>query len=158
MKYIILIILLLAIINILSGCSIGKLEPTIVSDPVRLITTTIYPDLPLMSHPPKLGLNNPVWDVPRDLTKPLSIKRLTNCIKVPVIEQDDNFWIDCGEYPPIPQSNIYRGYSYDDYQLFLLNNDAIRNKLKAYGFRIDAINQQREEWRLKNVIIDKKDK
>lgn len=140
----------MAIINMLSGCSIGKLDPTKVSNPIRLVTTTIYPDLPPMTKPPKLTLSNPEWNVPRDETKPMVVKRLTKCLNVKDELKDDNYWIDCGEYPPIPNNNIYRGYSYDDYQLFLLNMSAIRNKLKAYSARIDEVNVQRKEWRDKN--------
>lgn len=150
-------ILLVSCILLLGGCSMfGKRDKVEVSNPIEVITTSSYPDLPDMSHPPKLNLMTPKWDYPRDMEAPMTIKNLTTCKNVPEEKQDDDFWAECGEYPIIPNSNIYRGYSYPEWLLFRENEAAIRGKLKEYEVRIDEINRQRREWREKNAEERKK--
>lgn len=140
----------------LSGCfGINSLEPSVVSAPVRVITTTSYPDLPDMSKPAKMNLIPPVWDVPRDLEADMTVKRLTKCINKPGDKRNTKFWAECGEYPHTENSNIYRGYSYADFNTFLIMWKQVKNQLELYSKRIDLVNEQRKAWRDKIVEQNK---
>lgn len=132
----------------LSGCfGINSLKPSEVSAPVRIINTTSYPDLPDMSKPAKMNLIPPVWDVPRDLTADMDVKRLTDCINTTEDKRNTRFWAKCGEYPHIEKSNIFRGLSRDEFNTFLIMWKQIKNQLEMYSERIDLVNEQRGQWR-----------
>lgn len=132
----------------LGACSIfGKQDLPKVSPPVQIINSTSYPVMGNISYPPALNLQTPMWDVPRDQDADLVPKRITRCLKVPKEERVDGYWADCGEKPIIGGSNIYRGYDYSQWILFLENTARLRQQFKLYNERIDEVNRQREEWR-----------
>lgn len=140
--------LIIILMLLVSGCT--SLKPDPISDPIRLINSNVYPNLPDMTYPLSLNLTGPRWDVPRDTFKDLVVKSLTVCKKVLDEDRDDKFWSTCGEYPPTVNSNIYQGYNLDEFNHFLENQLKISLKLKEYKDRIDLINTQRQEWRRLN--------
>lgn len=142
----ILIILLLSFV--LSGCSVfGRQIFPKVSAPVEVINSTSYPVMPNISYPPPLNLQNPQYDVPRDQDADMVVTRITKCVSVPKDERDNKFWAECGEQPIIGNSNIYRGFDYNNWILYLENMTRIKQQIGLYNERIDQINLLREQWR-----------
>ncbi len=128
----------------LGGCVLGggTEGPT-----VRVISTTSYPDLPDLPPVDPLNLNNPQYDLPRDLAAEPVVKNLSTCINVPEDERNRAFWSRCGESPVISDTNIYRGFDYDNWIMYLENMNRIREYIKQYQDRIDQVNKQRQQWR-----------
>jgi len=76
-----------------------------------------YPELPPLEPLPPLNLEPFKYDYPRDSSGNL-----------------------------IPNSNIFIGFTRENWQIFLLNQDKLAMNNKACVYRIEEVNRQRSEW------------
>ncbi|MCB1936131.1 MAG: hypothetical protein KDF59_09330 [Nitrosomonas sp.] len=133
-----------------SGCTTPSQVPIVKTDVVR-----VYPDLPDIEPLPPLTLMPFEWDYPRDTTKRVP-KSTSKCLETPGQQRDESYWERCSEHPPLGNSNIFMGFSREDFETFLVNNEKIRARLLQYKARIDEINRQRAMWRQKNAETQQK--
>lgn len=81
---------------------------------------TVYPNLPNISYPNTLHLNYCKMDIVKDFQGNLI------------------------------SSNIFVGFSKDDYRCYLHNQEVINKQFELYQGIIDEVNSQRKQWREKN--------
>jgi hypothetical protein len=128
---------------------------------VRVITTMSYPEFPDIEPLSDTNIIPWIHDMPRDMSI-LSVKSLTECRKIetyipedkqyvvlPIKEQSDAWWQKCGENPIIPNSNIFIGFTQENWNIILENFAKLKERNWQYKQRIIEINRQREEWRKK---------
>jgi len=126
---------------------------------VRVITSISYPEFPNIEPLPNVNLVPWTHDMPRDTTV-VSVKNLTTCRKIetytpenkphvvlPKEEQTTSWWKKCGEYPIMPNSNVFIGFSQDQWNIILEDFSKLRERNWQYKQRIIEINRQRESWR-----------
>lgn len=123
----------------LSACS--------TSPRVEVIERTVYPELPVISHPLTPNLKPVVWDMPRIMDETV-VKNTTECQEMD--EDHPRFERTCLENPIDPNSNIHIGFDRTNWQGFQSNMNLIREYIRQYKERLDLVNQQREEWKRQN--------
>ena len=128
---------------------------------VRLVTTSVYPELPDVEPVEPVNLLPWEADVPRD-TSVLSVKNLTKCravgthedpdregVILPNERQSDSWWAECGEHPVLPGSNIFIGFDQQNWNIINENFAKLRETIFRYQKRLEEVNRQRESWRKK---------
>ena len=115
-----------------------------------VIFQTVLPDLPPIDKPAYVEFDAPEWDYPRLIKDGLKVKNTTACKKVEEANHNDRFWRRCGEFPRDQDSNIYMGFTRDNYNLMIFNWAKLKTQLQSYSRTIDRVNEQREKWILKN--------
>ena len=128
---------------------------------VRVVNSTSYPEFPNIEPLPPVDVLPWKHDVPRDMTV-FSVKNTTVCRKVetytpedkpyvvlPKEQQTEEWWSKCGEHPPLPDSNIFIGFSQDQWNILIENFAKLRERVWQYKQRIDQVNKQRDDWRKK---------
>lgn len=121
---------------LLAGCGSG-LEKLIT------IENTIYPELPPVPVTAKLQLQKCEWDRPRKEFDIAFDPELELWIAKPLKMKD-------GEYPIDTNSKILMGYTAETKPCFIENMARIRAKMQQLESRIDAVNEQRLEWKQRN--------
>lgn len=128
---------------------------------VRVINSMIYPEFPNIEPLPPINIIGWTHDMPRDLSI-VSVKNISGCrdvetyspedrpyVVLPVEEQKASWWRECGENPIFPKSNVYVGFSQENWNIILENFAKLRERNWQYKQRIFEINRQRTEWRRK---------
>lgn len=135
----------------LAGCGFTPEKQTITVEKI------IYPELPSVPELPSLELNDCRPDRPRIWWQPKVVKNEAECTRKfrenPEITENLLFQRNCMEHAIDTNSNIVIGFDKEGQQCFVLNREKIRMQIKRYQERIDAINEQREEWKLRNKSI-----
>lgn len=132
---------------LMSACSSAPNEFT-PRTTVRVVNTTVYPDLPQVPAVPDPGLIPWSYDFPRDTSK-VTVKNITKCVEVAEADQDTDFWNRCGENPILSDTNIFIGLTRENWDILNSNLKKLQENIYLYRRRIEQINRQREEWRQK---------
>lgn len=143
---------MILMVGLLASCA-GKAP--LVNDVI--IYKTMYPEMPPIAKPSKLSLATPLYDYPRDTDAELTVKNLTDCLKVEEDKRNNSFWRKCGEYPHKGNSNIYLGYDLDNWNMVVLNMAKIKAQLNAWNDTIDELNKQRALWIEENKTTTNKE-
>jgi len=98
--------------------------------------------------PPPVRLVPFQADMPRDLTQ-LTVKNVTNCVSIPEEERDERFWARCGEHPIVPNSNIYIGFSQQNWNNIQTNLITLQENDFVLRGLLEEANRLREEFRQK---------
>jgi len=137
------IIISVPVLLLLTSCATGKDTVVTMTEVKRS-----YPELPDVKPLPPLNLLPFEWDYPRDMSKvvPKSTKK---CFSIPIEERKNAYWDQCGENPPLLDSNIFMGLDSQSFKTMQINMEKIKARLLQYKARIEEINKQRAEWRSK---------
>lgn len=136
---------LIGLAFLVSACSSAPQEFT-PQTTVRIVNTTVYPDLPDVPAVPDPGLIAWSYDFPRD-TSQVTIKNITSCLEVDESNRDSAFWNRCGENPIISETNIFIGLTRENWDILNSNLKKLQENIYLYRRRIEQVNRQRNEWR-----------
>lgn len=143
-------VVVLAVGWALAGCALSNQSPPDLSEKktVRLVQSFQYPELPDLEVP-KLDLLPVHHELPRDMTADLVVRNTTKCRGVAEADRRGAFWEDCGIHPPLPDSNLYRGYDRDNWTNFWINDARIQAHIAVLRGMLEQVSRQRADWRRK---------
>jgi hypothetical protein len=142
MKYILIPALLLV-----TGCATAPApQPLKPETTVEVITTVVYPEFPDIPLPPKVRLTKFEADMPRVMNE-LTVKNITECVRVPEAERDERFWARCGENPIDVNSNIFIGFDQENWNRLNINLKRLQENDHVLRRLLEQANAQRSEWR-----------
>lgn len=142
MKYFVIPVLLLG-----AGCATTPPpQPLKPETTVEVITTVVYPEFPDLPLPPKVRLTPFEVDMPRVMTE-LTVKNITDCVRVPESERDEAFWGRCGENPIDVNSNIFIGFDQENWNRLNINLKRLQENDHVLRKLLEQSNEQRREWR-----------
>jgi hypothetical protein len=150
------ILLVSAALLSLGACMTTK---TIEKPVPQYVTVEVYPDLPDIELP-ALKLENIEFDVHRQqIPMEHRLKKTPECVDVPPLKRDLNFWNNCLDKAPPAPSNLYIGVDRRNSNILMLNNakiaereDLLRKTL------IEPENKRRRKWREYNKAIRERER
>jgi hypothetical protein len=119
------------------------------NEPVRVVNTTSYPNLPDIILPPNADLESVMFNVPGDLSQQL-IKNTDECQSVPASQRNRVFWVRCGDYRDASGNQIYVTLDKPNFERLRANLSKLRVRDQQFQYRVDEVNKQRQDWRNQN--------
>lgn len=126
--------------------ALGACNP---NEPVRIVNTTSFPNLPDIVLPPNLDLEDVRFSLPGDLEDRI-IKNTSACQSVAAENRDKVFWLKCGQYKDIDGNIIYVTLSQPQYEALRRNLQKLQVRDQQYNYRLNTVNEQRRQWRNQN--------
>lgn len=132
---------MMAALILVSACS-----PT---EKIITVQKVVYPEMPEIQKPLRLNLENCEFDYPRDIEATPVEKNLSTCID----HQDKesvNYRNECLEHPIDKKSNLFVGYTQEDYLCTIRNTQKIREHIRSLNSAIESANKTRKEYQDRN--------